>query len=72
MTSTKTYNLHAGILMTVLVGSALVVHRHADKSCLAGGSYADATSEAEERGGDAQAAGEQLLAGKTKSDLQTP
>lgn len=71
MTSTKkSYNLHAGILMTVLVGSAFVVHRHAEARCLVGGSYA--AQDAEVSGGGVRAAGGQLLAGKSKSGEQNP
>ncbi|MDB6135599.1 MAG: hypothetical protein JWM59_3842 [Verrucomicrobiales bacterium] len=62
MTSTKSYNLHAGILMTVLVASAFVVHRHAKEHCLVGASYA--AQEAEVSGGGERAADGQIMAGK--------
>ncbi len=70
MISNKSYNLHAGILMTVLVGSAFVVHRQAEARYLAGGSYAAQETEISTDG--ARAAGGELLAAKAGSGQQAP
>lgn len=46
----KTYNLQAGLLMTILIGAAFVIHRDQEALYLAGGP--PTAAQHEERGGE--------------------